>query len=243
MRGATPDSTPDSPPGANREADPPLSLKRLTAAFAQMLGAAPAPAEPPLGAGSGDEPAGPDSDATATAAIDPCEISPRSIVEAVLFVGAAEGMPPSAEDLAAAMRGVEPGEVVAAIAELNAEYQRADAPYEIVRHEGGYRLALRADMERLRDKFRGRAKEAKLSPAALEVLSIIAYQQPVTGKRIDQLRGARSGSLLASLVRRGLVRLDSREQADRCYHTTARFLRVFNLQGVEQLPRAAELDG
>ena len=206
----------------------PLSLNRLTAAFAQMLGGAKPDTEP-----NEDEPTG---------AVDPCEISPRSIVEAVLFVGGPDNPPRTAEELAQAMRDVSAAEVAEAVAQLNELYQRDATPYHIVEEQGGYRLALREEMLRIRDKFHGRVKETKLSSAAMEVLSIIAYQQPITAGHVEKLRGVRSGSLLASLVRRGLVRLDRSDPAVLEYHTTDRFLRVFGLQAIEQLPRASEME-
>lgn len=84
----------------------------------------------------------------------------------------------------------------------------------------------------------------------MEVLSIVAYEQPITLARVDKLRGARSSPLLASLVRRGLVRLDRPGESEHAeaatkgevyYQTTDRFLRVFGLENVDQLPRAAEM--
>ena len=246
----------------------PLSLKRLTAAFAQMLGSS----QPAPGAADATEQAAENlSGQVSPQPHDPCEISPRSIVEGVLFVGASEGKPASAEQLAAAMRDVSPEEVMQAVAELNAMYERDAAPYHITSERGGYRLTLRDDMQRMRDKFHGRIKETKLSPAAMEVLSIIAYRQPVTIDDVEHLRGARSGALLSSLVRRGLVRLDRVEQdaagkpnsaaatqnrsaeavpsvqaapsvRTAQYQTTDRFLRLFGLGHINQLPRAAEMD-
>lgn len=206
----------------------PLSLQRLTAAFSQMLGGS-----------SGDAVAVEDSSPR-----DPCEISPRSIVEAILFVGADDARPRTAEVLSEEMRDVSPEEVHQAVEELNQQYRRDAAPYEIASGAEGYRFVLREEMARMRDKFHGRVREAKLSPRALEVLSVVAYRQGTTVASVDKLRGSRSGSLLTQLVRRGLVR---REQAagdsrEAHYFTTDRFLHFFRLENLEQLPRAAELD-
>ncbi|MEM9184891.1 MAG: SMC-Scp complex subunit ScpB [Planctomycetota bacterium] len=217
--------------GPLRNDDAPLSLKRLTAAFAQMLGAPTADADkrPPTDAPS---------------AADPCEIGTKSIVEAVLFVGSPDGRALAADHLAAEMRNVSQEEVDVAIEELNAQYERDASPYTISSSAQGYRLALRPEMRRMGDKFQGRIRESRLTPAAMEVLSIVAYKQPVPGARIDQMRGARSGSLVASLVRRGLVRLDRPNDTDGApvYRTTDRFLRLFGLTRPEQLPRVSEIE-
>jgi segregation and condensation protein B len=216
----------------------PLSLDRLRAAFAQMLGS-----------DTKQSPARVDATETSrneqpVAAPDPCEISPRTVVEAMLFVGRPDDRPFSAREMAAAMRGVSPAEIEAAVAELRAAYERDSAPYEIVGTAEGFRLALRSDLSRMRDKLNGRIREAKLTPAAVEVLSIVAYNQPTTVDAINELRGATSGAVLQSLVRRKLVRVD--RGADRTepprYSTTDRFLRLFRLENLSALPRNEELE-
>jgi len=226
------------------EGQSPLSLGRLRAAFAQMLGD-----------GSAD-----DSSVAAEVTVpnrttlpastdhgsdqDSCEISPRTIVEAMLFVGRADGGSISAREMAAAMGGVSPAEIDAEVSELNGVYNRDSTPYHIARFSNGYRLVLRDEFGRMRDKFFGRLKEAKLSPSAVEVLSIVAYNQPTTAEAVSELRGVPSGSALASLVRRKLVRIDrpdDRGEPPR-YSTTDRFLRLFRLENVAALPRSEELE-
>ncbi len=179
-----------------------------------------------------------------TSGSDPCEISPRTIVEAMLFVGRPGAELFSSREVAAAMRGVGPAEIDAAIAELKETYLRDCAPYEIVGSSAGYRLALRSELHRMRDKLHGRTREAKLTPAAVEVLSIVAYNQPTTAESINELRGTASGSILQSLVRRKLVRVDrpADHAAPPQYSTTERFLRLFGLESVSALPRSEELE-
>lgn len=217
----------------------PLSLSRLRAAFAQMLG--------PQEQGSGNREPGKSSTSGSpipAPSPDPCEISPRSVVEAMLFVGRPDNTPFSSRELAAAMRGVSPTEIDAAVGELNTAYQRDAAPYEIVGKSQAYRLQLRDELRRMRDKLAGRAREARLTPAAIEVLSIVAYNQPISIEALNELRGTASGAVLQSLVRRKLVRVDRPE--DRAspphYWTTDRFLRIFGLETIAALPRNEELD-
>jgi segregation and condensation protein B len=229
------------------EASSPLSLNRLRAAFAQMLGAEPADDSQPI-----HQAVSPPRELAksrkhhiqSAPAPDPCEISPRTVVEAMLFVGRADDRPFSARELAAAMRGVSPTEIDAAAVELNQLYERDAAPYTISTSVEGYRLSLRDDFTRMRDKFHGRLREAKLSPGAVEVLSIVAYHQPTTAEAITELRGAASGTALAWLVRRKLVRMDRSEDGGGrpTYSTTDRFLRLFGLESVAELPRSEELE-
>jgi len=210
------------------KAESPLSLRRLTEAFSQMLGRGgpgdEAPVEPPAG--------------------DPCPLGPRSIIEAILFVGRPGQEPFAAAELAGLMRDVTVGEVDAAVAELSRGYVADGAPYEILASSAGYRLALREEFARLGSKLQGRVREAKLSPQALEVLAVVAYRQPLTAAAIDQLRKGRSGAILGQLVRRGLLRLDRPAAGASAAHytTTDRFLRLFGLASLSQLPQAEEFD-
>lgn len=162
----------------------------------------------------------------------------------MLFVGRPDGSPFTSRELAAAMRGVSPAEIDAAVAELNAAYERDAAPYEITGSAAGYKMQLRAELHRMRNKLHGRTREAKLTPAAVEVLSIVAYSQPTTATAVAELRGLPSGAVLQSLVRRKLLRVD--RPADRTqqpqYSTTDRFLRVFGLENIAALPRNEELE-
>ena len=85
---------------------------------------------------------------------------------------------------------------------------------------------------------------ARLSPAALEVLSILAYNQPATADALAELRGSPCGAALATLVRYRLARLD-RPQMDAgkpVYTTTDRFLKLFGMEGLDSLPRSEELE-
>jgi segregation and condensation protein B len=225
----------------------PLSLSRLRDAFAAMLGGETAP--------SGGESTEykvlstePDQLRDVNRIPNGCsaaaEINPRSVVEALLFVGRPNNQPFTARELAAAMRGVSPAEIAAAVAELNAVYESAAAPYHIEESHAGYRFVLRDEFSRMRDKFYGRIREAKLSAAAIEVLSVVAYNQPVTIDEINELRGEPSGGVLSTLVRRQLVRLErpAENRAAPRYWTTDRFLRLYGLDSLSALPRTEELE-
>jgi segregation and condensation protein B len=219
---------------SHSSAKPPLSLSRLRDAFAAMLGD-----------GNQNSPAENDA-GTSKQAAKPvhCEICPRSVVEAVLFVGRPDNRPISARELAAAMRGVSPAEIDEAVVKLNSIYDSDGAPYRIEQSNAGYRLALRNEFERVRDKFYGKVKEARLSPAMLEVLSVLAYNQPATMESLNELRGAPCGSALSMLVRRRLVKMERPAEGNAVphYSTTERFLRLFGLENLEALPRAEELE-
>lgn len=167
------------------------------------------------------------------------ELSPRSILEALLFVGGTASEPLSATRIASLMRGVRPAEIDALIRELNHDYRRRNCPYTIADEGAGYRLKLREEFARLRDRFYGKARLAKLSQAAIEVLALVAYRAPLTLEEISRLRGKPSGPLVTQLVRRQLLRLERDPDKPRRprYYTTDRFLDLFGLENLEELPR------
>ncbi len=171
-----------------------------------------------------------------------CEVTPRSILEALLFVGSPTNKPLSSRYVASLMRGVRTAEIDALVQELNAEYERRNCPYQVLEEAGGYRLSLREEYDRMREKFFGRTRQAKLSPAAIEVLAAVAYNEPVTAEEVAKLRGAACGPILAQLVRRQLVRLERTQTKPRktVYWTTDRFLALFGLESLGDLPRGED---
>lgn len=248
-----PDGEPDgeSLAGGAEAVEPskqPMSLAALKGAFAKMLGGA---VEPPVAAGS-DDPQSEEGERDSTSEMSDdstdddlpaADVTPEAILEAMLFVGAPDNEPLQAKRIAGFMRGVSTREIGQLVERLNEQYRADDAPFEIVSQADSYQMALRPEFERTREKFYGRVRQAKLSPAAVEVLSIVAYNQPTLRDEVNKIRGGNSGPLLTQLVRRQLLRIDRDEEQKRLVHysTTDRFLRLFGLQSIEDLPRSEEL--
>jgi segregation and condensation protein B len=235
-----------------------ISLDELAQAFAQVMGTAPklrpagpaadsaaesqagSVAQPPVEAPAPEPPQTPAADSQQ----DPCPIGPRSILEAMLFVGNQANQSLSAAAAAQWMRDVEPAEIPGLVDELNARYGGAGCPYHVVHEGGGYRLLLRKEFHQLAHRFLGRIRQARLSQAAIDVLAIVAYQQPLSADEVRKQRGKPSGHVLAQLVHRGLLRIErepAKRQAAR-YFTTERFLRLFGLESLQDLPQCEELD-
>ena len=171
---------------------------------------------------------------------EPFQVSPESIVEGLLFVGDPQGDGLAARAIAAAIRGTSPEEVEQIVERLNALYDREAAAYRITGGSHGFRLQLREELEPVRQRFLGRVREARLSHAAIEVLAVVAYHQPVAVEQVDRLRNHASGPILNQLVRRDLLeaRVDTASGRRRVYHTTRRFLDLFGLESIEDIPRA-----
>jgi segregation and condensation protein B len=242
-------------------ADPPfpsqaqgISLDELTQAFAQVMGVeprekadAPTPAEGERAPGDASRVAA-KAQATAEAVeaaavvVDSCPISPRTILEAMLFVGNRDNRPLSPRQAADLMRDVEVDEIPSLVDELNRQYDDVGTPYHVIGEGDGYRLALRREFRSLRDRFLGRIREARLSQAAIDVLALVAYQQPLTSEKVHRLRGKPSSHILSHLVRRGLLRIERPATKRRTphYYTTDRFLRLFNLESLDDLPRSED---
>ncbi len=238
-----------SPPETPEIDDSGLSLEDLGQAYSALLnrGAVPYedpidpdeaeenPAEESMLADSDSEPLPPPSDRE-------CELSPRSILEAMLFVGHPQNEPLTARQVASLMRGVVPEEIDELIRELNEQYAEEGCPYWIASQGAGYRLALRDEFANLRDQFYGRVKEAKLSQSAIDTLAIVAYHQPIDVKLVDKFRSKPSGGVLSQLVRRQLLRVEKNaaNPKELLYCTTTRFLDLFGLESLEDLPRSQE---
>src|SRR5262245_12186954 len=183
---------------------------------------------------------GPAQDAGAPAEPAATPPPPHRIVEALLFAG---GQPLTADRAAAAIRGLPAEEFQRAVDELGRDYRRQNRPYAIEATEQGYVLALKPRYRALAERLTGGPREACLSRAAVEVLSLIAYKQPVTRAEIDSQRGSNSGPLVRQLVRLGLVAAvpapgGGKESA---YATTARFLDILGLRSLDDLPQTDDL--
>tara|TARA_B100000945_G_scaffold318227_1_gene322640 strand:+ start:1496 stop:2296 length:801 start_codon:yes stop_codon:yes gene_type:complete len=172
------------------------------------------------------------------------ELSPRSILEAMLFVGDPGGQPLEAAKVAAMMRGVSVQEIDALVSDLNRGYDEAGSVFEIRLENAGYVMGLREEHDQLRERFYGRIRETKLSQMAIDVLAVVAYNQGISRQEIDAMRDHSSGSVLSQLVRRQMLRLERTDDKPRktIYFTTERFLKVFGLDNVEDLPQAMILD-
>ena len=169
-------------------------------------------------------------------------VTAREIVESMLFVG---GDNLTAKKMANVLGGSHDQKFVErVIDDLNQQYQTENRPYEIQLQEGGYRLEVKTEYDSVRNRVFGLGpKEVKLSAEALEVLAVIAYLQPITRAEIEQKKSSNVGSVLRQLLRRELIITQNKEdKTDEVrYETTPRFLEVFGIVTLDELPRSADL--
>lgn len=162
------------------------------------------------------------------------------IVEALLF---ACDQPVPLSRLAE-ITGADEEQIRTVITTLNQTYADTGRAFRITRVAHGYQLYTLPEYADWIRKLYQHQRVQRLSPAALEVLAIIAYQQPVTKPEIEKLRGVDCSAPLLTLLERGLIVTAGRAHRPGnpfLYRTTREFLRYFGLESLDELPSLEEL--
>lgn len=165
----------------------------------------------------------------------------RRIVEAAILASP-EPIAPTA--IAELIPRCNPSQVRALAVELNAEYVETRRAFEIWEVAGGFQFRSLPEFAPYLKQIQ-KTRPLRLSQAALETLSIVAYRQPVTRAEVEQVRGVDVGAVIRSLLERQLLRIaGNREVPGRpiVYATTRRFLEVFGLAKLGDLPTLRALD-
>lgn len=131
-----------------------------------------------------------------------------------------------------------------ALAELNEHYEQAGRSFRAERLAGGWQLLTTQTFAPLLARLHTDRQQTRLSQAALETLSIVAYRQPIMRAEIEAIRGVACGEVLRSLMERRLIKITGRaEELGRpmLYGTTNEFLKVFGLASTDDLPEVEGL--
>nr|BCW99968.1 MAG: hypothetical protein KatS3mg041_0015 [Bacteroidota bacterium] len=167
-------------------------------------------------------------------------------LEALLFVAPE---PVSLDRLLSALEpdfpDLDPGSLQAACLRLNALYAQTGRVFRIRPLAGGWELRTEPEFGPLIERFLAEDRRVSLSPAAMEVLAIIAYRQPITRPEIEAIRGAGAEHALRRLLELDLIRVVGRKTEigrPLLYATTDRFLAHFGLQSLDDLPKLRELE-
>ena len=165
----------------------------------------------------------------------------KNIIESLLFVA---DEPLTIERLKQIISGSEAKELRAALEELTVDYETRLGGFYLNQVAGGYQIRTRPEyMEWIKRLLQ--PKPQRLSKAALETLAIIAYKQPVIRSDIEQLRGVDCGGVLRVLLERKFIRVLGRKEIPGrplIYATTKRFLEVFGLKNLKDLPTPKEIE-
>jgi segregation and condensation protein B len=165
----------------------------------------------------------------------------RKVVEALVL---ASPEPIPAARIAQIVPECTPSLAKQLVQELNEQYEEQERSFEIWEVAGGYQLRSRAAFSGYLQQLH-KHRPLRLSRAALETLSIVAYKQPVTRGEVEQVRGVDVGAVMKSLMERKLVRITGQRAVPgrpMLYGTTRRFLEVFGLESLGGLPTLRELE-
>ncbi|UCE50579.1 MAG: SMC-Scp complex subunit ScpB [Phycisphaerales bacterium] len=164
----------------------------------------------------------------------------ESVVEAVLF---ASDEPLSAARLANIVE-TDTKRVRDQIKKLNEKYRANNNAFRIEQIAGGFQMLTLSPYNHWLKKLLRVRSDSKLSAAAMETLAIIAYKQPVIRADIEAIRGVAAGEVIRSLAYKGLVKIVGRAEVlgrPMLYGTTKKFLEVFGLNTLKDLPKVEEL--
>jgi segregation and condensation protein B len=176
--------------------------------------------------------------ATAAASNDPLARDPQlATLEAALLM-ADEPLP--VRRLAQALGLPDATPVRKLLKKLQAFYERDGTAFQIEELAGGFQLLTRPEFHRWLANLRRGGPELRLSGPARETLAIVAYRQPIMRAEIEAIRGVHCGETLRLLMEKGLVRIVGRDDSlgrPVLYGTTKKFLQVFGLKSIKDLPR------
>lgn len=127
---------------------------------------------------------------------------------------------------------------------LNAAFDASHSAFRVERVATGFRLLTRREFVVWLDKLHQRQAALKLSPPMLETLAIVAYRQPLTRAEVEAIRGVQSAEMLKQLMERELVRIAGEDDSlgrPFLYETTRKFLELYGLQSLNDLPMSERL--
>jgi segregation and condensation protein B len=164
-----------------------------------------------------------------------------SVVEALLF---STHHPLTPQRLADLLDIKSPKAIKRAVQSLNKHYEETRRSFRIEQVAGGYQMLSLPEHGDILKKLHQREIDSKLTKAALETLAIIAYKQPILRADVEAIRGVACGETIRSLMEKHLVKIAGRaEEPGRpiLYGTTRRFLELFGLNSVKDLPQSEAL--
>lgn len=173
----------------------------------------------------------------------------KSVIEAIIF--SSDEPIPEAEIIKAikAIDGEETeitqADVQNAVDQLNAFYAQNTSAVNIVKIANGFLHATRSEYAKYVGYLSSEKSKRRLSPAALETLSIIAYKQPITKPELESIRGVNSDYILTALLEKQLITIAGRAETvgrPLLYKTTDEFLKYFGLKDLGDLPKPREIE-
>ena len=166
----------------------------------------------------------------------------KKSIESIIFVS---GEPVSVDKLSQVFPDIERSEIRNCLKELVAEWEELGRGIFLANVSGGYQFRTAPGSSGHITNFLKRVRKFRLSRAALEVIAIIAYKQPVTRVEIESIRGVDCSGVINVLLERQIIEIKGRKEVigkPFLYGTTAEFLEVFGLKSLSDLPTLKEID-
>ncbi len=173
----------------------------------------------------------------------------NSIIEALIF--SSDDSLGSAE-IINAIRGIDGEEIEITakdienvVDQLNIKYSEGNQSFSIVKVANGYLFATSEEYAKYVGYLSSEKTRRRLSPAALETLSIVAYKQPITKPELETIRGVNSDHIISSLLEKNLITIKGRSESigrPLLYATTNEFLKYFGLNTLSDLPKPREIE-
>jgi len=166
----------------------------------------------------------------------------KQVVEALIF---ASDIPLAVEQIRGSVEETKVSQIQKVVEELNLEYNQTNRAFHIVHVGGGYQMVTRESYSQWVGKLFQQRRKSKLSLAALETLSVIAFKQPVSKSEMDGIRGVNCGGVLHTLLERKLISISGRADGPGrplLYKTTKEFLRYFGVNDISDLPKLREIE-
>jgi segregation and condensation protein B len=172
-----------------------------------------------------------------------------SVIEALIF-SSDDSL--AAEEIIRAVKSIDgedvdltKDEVESAVDLLNQKYSDSGNSFRILRIANGYLYATLEDFSKYVGYLSSERSKRRLSQAALETLSIIAYKQPITKPELESIRGVNSDYILTTLLEKNLITIKGRAETvgrPLLYGTTDEFLKYFGLNNLTDLPKPREIE-
>jgi len=160
-----------------------------------------------------------------------------------LILASPEPLPP--RKIAEVVDNISTGDIDEIVESLNQKYLNSNMSFRIRKIAGGYQVYIVETFARHVEELLTRRRSIRMTRAALETLAIIAYRQPVTKMDIEMIRGVASDSVIHTLLERKLVTMAGRAESvgrPLLYKTTDEFLKFFNLNSIDDLPKMQEIE-
>ncbi|CAI2674495.1 SMC-Scp complex subunit ScpB [Apilactobacillus apinorum] len=158
-------------------------------------------------------------------------------LEGLIYISGEDGI---SEEQLIEMLKIDGDKLNELISQLSDKFNRDDSAFTIMQYSDKYRLATKEELDDLMKNYLKSDESISLTQTALEALTIIAYNQPITRVEVDDIRGVNSSKTVQRLLRQGLIETSGYKKVPghpKLYKTTDNFLKLFGIKSLDELPK------